>query len=57
MTIEPDDPLDRRARAALEAVKERWRVLLDLPADDKALALKRLDDLNRKARPLRPALR
>lgn len=45
MTTTDADPLDRRAKAILEAVRECWRLLSDLETGDKAVALAKLDDM------------
>jgi hypothetical protein len=40
-----DAPLDRRAKAILETVRECWKALSDLDIPDRVVALDRLDQL------------
>jgi hypothetical protein len=40
-----DDPLDRRAKAILEIVRECWKALSDLDIPDRVVALDKLDQL------------
>ena len=35
MARQQDDPLDKRAQAILDTVRERWRLLSDLEIDDR----------------------